>query len=547
MTVEACKTTDVTPVVNMPAATTCVWSTKPSLMCVEDVEIEDIPALVHMADMEAARAKRRAEDERTITKRPAAAAKGQCAKKVRKESVASAATIASGAGGDGALPHLERFEALEVVKGDRPMSRCFLLSPATEELACAIFESDDTIHYVGKYGTYVLVRYSKSQGIAARENDFSSRGVVSIAPKESSVKKLIKDITWQLLLKRDCHFPVEPTPLANYINFFHAGRWRSQHVVLYVIDAIISSMKGHSLQRRHAFILMDVLRKFLAAFHATNCMCSCRQGCNSILMLNGVSGISPDRKHDNLGYGNALQVLTLVDKRHNTHIKSDTKPTVRSKPTSWLRLTTDNTFHSYRDRLERLSNKKSKNEVEVAELERYEHEKRMEHLRSQCEARGLDAPAEDLAQIAAFDGDDRYHSRESIGRMLVTLRDTTTCCAKDTCGRQICYGDNGDNDRMTLAHVPTRASPDRLCNSLGYLGNTSLVCSSCNMSEREYSRVHDDRTRSTKSSTYKLSDYKGRCITYLEGLIEIEASGDTDKQKAARKKELRQRIIAMSE
>ncbi|KAG5183877.1 hypothetical protein JKP88DRAFT_290146 [Tribonema minus] len=238
-----------------------------TLVRVEDVDIDGIPALANMADMEAARAKRRDEDERTATKRPGTATKGQ---------------------------------------------------RATKDLVQDIFESDDTIHFVGI------------------------------------------------------------------------------------------------------------------------------ESCDSILTLNGISGISPDRKFDELGYGDRLQVLQLSDKRHNTHIKSDAVPTVRAQPTSWLVVTTGHTLGSYRDRSKRLVNKKSKNEVEVAELQRYAHEKRMEQLRAQCKARKLDAPAEDMAVIAAFDADDR-------------------------------------------------------------------------------------------------------CIAYLKGLIEIEASGDTDKAKAVRKKELRQQIIDMTE
>ena len=44
-----------------------------------------------------------------------------------------------------------------------------------------------------------------------------------------------------------------------------------------------------------------------------------------------------------------------------------------------------------------------------------------------------------------------------------------------------------------------------------------------------------------------LSDYKGRCIAYIEGLIEIEAGGGTDKAKAALKKEMRKKITAITE
>ncbi|KAG5183939.1 hypothetical protein JKP88DRAFT_244811 [Tribonema minus] len=545
MTASAHKTTDFAAVSTVPAAMTCEFSTKPSIMLVADVEIEDIPALATMADMVAAR-KKRAEDERTVTKRTAAAAKGRRAKKARKEPVASVATAPAEVGGDGeALPHLERFKNLEEVKGD--MSRSLLLSPCTEDLVQDIFESDDTIHFVGIYGTYILVQYSKSQSVTARKTTFSSLGIVATAPKDIALKQLIADITWQFARKRDCTFPVEPVPPPNYINFFNEGRWRSQHIVLHTLDTIMKNMKSHSAQRNHAFVLLDVLGKLMAAFHGTDCTCACRESCDSILTLNGISGISPDRKFDEQGYGDRLQVLQLFDKRHNTHIKSNTMPTVRSRRKSWLLVTTDNTFQHYRDRSERLSNKKSKNEVELAELQRYAHEKRMEQLRAQCKARKLDAPAEDMAVIAAFDADDRYHSKPSISRMLISLRDTTTHCSKESCGNKICYGDNGDNDLMTLAHVPTRASPDRISNVLGYLGNTRLVCASCNMSERDHSRVHDDRTRSTKSLTYQLSAYKERCIAYLKGLVDIEVRGGTDLEKAARKKELRQQIIDMTE
>eukprot|EP00611_Tribonema_gayanum_P032152 TRINITY_DN947_c0_g1_i11.p1 TRINITY_DN947_c0_g1~~TRINITY_DN947_c0_g1_i11.p1 ORF type:complete len:309 (+),score=66.53 TRINITY_DN947_c0_g1_i11:2721-3647(+) len=308
-------------------------------------------------------------------------------------------------------------------------------------------------------------------------------------------------------------------------------------------------MKSNSGSRNHAFEILDVLRKFLAAFHTTDCKCACKADCDSVLSLNGICGISPDRKHDKKGNGDPLQVLTLFDKRHNTAIKSDAEPTARSRPDGWLNVTTHNTIGDYRERSEILDKKedKKKTEVEVAELKRYAHEKAMEQLRKLCKQLKLEATAEDLAQIAAFDDNDRFHSIASIRRMLITLRDSTTHCSREDCDNKICYGDNGDNDWMTLAHVPNRASPDRLSNNLGYLGNTRLVCTSCNMVERNYPRVHDERTRSTKSPIYKLSKYKGRCIAYLEGLIEIEARGGTKKEKKALKKLLRKRIIAMTE
>ncbi|KAG5176643.1 hypothetical protein JKP88DRAFT_282658 [Tribonema minus] len=52
-----------------------------------------------------------------------------------------------------------------------------------------------------------------------------------------------------------------------------------------------------------------------------------------------------------------------------------------------------------------------------------------------------------------------------------------------------------------------------------------------------------------RHNTYIKSDAvpTDRCIAYIEGLIEIEAGGGTDKAKAALKKEMRKKIIAMTD
>eukprot|EP00611_Tribonema_gayanum_P032167 TRINITY_DN947_c0_g1_i25.p1 TRINITY_DN947_c0_g1~~TRINITY_DN947_c0_g1_i25.p1 ORF type:complete len:213 (+),score=55.49 TRINITY_DN947_c0_g1_i25:1978-2616(+) len=168
----------------VPATMPYVFTTKQSPMRVDDVDSEDIPLLAAMADMAAARAQR----AEPTAKRPAAATKGRRAKKVRKETVAAVDAAAAGGDQAAALPHIERFETLDEVSKNT-MSQCFLLSSATEELARNIFESDTTIHFVGKYGTYLLVRYSQPQGVAARKKTFSHHAVVTTAPKASGLKK----------------------------------------------------------------------------------------------------------------------------------------------------------------------------------------------------------------------------------------------------------------------------------------------------------------------------------------------------------------------
>ncbi|KAG5178039.1 hypothetical protein JKP88DRAFT_248341 [Tribonema minus] len=239
----------------------------------------------------------------------------------------------------------------------------------------------------------------------------------------------------------------------NFI-FLSVGRWRSQHVVVHGLDNIMENMKSSNMQHGRAFVTKDVLHKLLAAFHATDCTCA------DLRLHIDTRGISADRKEDNVGYGDMLQVLQLLDKRHNTYIKRDAVPTVRAEPRSWMAAKTFSVHGHYRDRSERLLNKKKKNEVDLAELKRYEHETMMEQLRAACKAPCL--------RVVQFVG-------------------------------------------------------ERL--------------------------LKDSRRQDTvdKVADIMLSDYRIRCIAYIKGLIEIEAGGGTDKDKAVLKKEMRKKIIAMTE
>ncbi|KAG5184465.1 hypothetical protein JKP88DRAFT_255454 [Tribonema minus] len=564
---------DIAAAASAPAVRvrTAMFSKQPAILRVDDVNTEDIPVMATIADMKAARetraeneraANKRAANKRAANKRAAAGADGGHVKKTRTVPPGNTVDTAADGGEEAAaLPHIEQLKALEELQGIDTKSQRFLLFGCTDERPQLCKKRPSSPKETQ------AVFPNKTQKIAARKKTFTPLGVLVTAPKQDCLKKLLNEVEFGTLHQRDPTFPVEPEPLPDFSNYFENGRWRSQHVVLHVIDKILCSMKSHSGQRDgHDFVLIDVMRKFLQAFHATNCSCGCgRHYCRSVLYLNGPSRISPDRKFDGCDYGHVLQVITLVDKRHNTPIKDDTVPTVRSHPASWLTVTTSDTLKNYRTRSEVLINKRTKNEVELAELQRYVYEKAMEEVRKLLKAlkkAGKSLPEDVAAQIKAFDLDDRYHSSASIRRMLVTLRKITKVCANLDCGNKLCYGDDGHHDKMTLAHVPTRASPDRLLNALGYIGNTRLVCSSCNFSENEYSRVDDERTKSTKTPLYKLADYKGRCIAYLEGLIAMEAheptaeekaeldKADLDKlvkEKAKLKKALRKRIIAMTE
>jgi hypothetical protein len=445
--------------------------------------------------------------------------------------------------------HAKRNARIKLFQGVKECTssnlKSFLVYPATPDMVNTIFDMEpDKISSVGMFGQYIIVGYYKTVNATARK-----RSIIKAIPAievtalgQTAVKMLTKNIVWDALQERDIAYPTEPSPPTNFINHIEVGRWYSTHVVPYVIDLILRNMKSNSKSRKgqHDFKYIEVLHKLRAMFETnTDGRCGCgRSECDVQLTLNGVKGISPDRKHDHLGYGHLEQILVLVCKWHNTSLKCETTPKTRSCRGSWLATTTNSIRNSYRRRMRILKKKKCKSAVESEQLRKFAHFEAMEAMIKQ--------KTKTLANerlIEEYNGNIDHHSTVNIRRILTELRDSTTHCWK--CLRTLVYGDDGDIDAMTLANVERRASPDRTENMLNYTGgNTKLVCTSCNFAENEYSRVNDDDVRSSKTPDYVLTDkLKALCIMYINALIIIGNTDDSRKTKRANRSEMRKRLF----
>ncbi|KAG5186374.1 hypothetical protein JKP88DRAFT_240976 [Tribonema minus] len=420
--------------------------------------------------------------------------------------------------------------------------RSLLIYPGTCDMVQQIFDMEpDNISSVGVLGPYIIITYFKFSNAIFRKKLIANLipDVELTALSQGAVKVLTKDIAWDVALERDIAYPPEPIPPANMINHFE-GSWRSKHVVPSTIDMIMKSMKSHSKTRGHNFETLNVLRKILEAFkNNTDHMCGCgRAECDVRLTLNGVTGFSPDRLHDYLAYGDVQQIIELVCKLHNTPVKHNATPKRRCRSESWIMVTARNMQLSYKDRMTILTNKQRKSALEKDQLIRFAHWTEMEDL-----IKKKTKSTDEEVLITEYNADPNYHSTETIKRILIALRDTTTQCWK--CLRELIFGDDGDIDIMSLTNVAARASPDRTENHRGYTGgNTRLVCTSCNFADRGYNRSIIDDVRSTKTPDYVLTDELNElCIIYINALIDIEDTDDTDKVKTAKRLEMRKRLF----
>lgn len=426
-------------------------------------------------------------------------------------------------------------------------TRSLLVHPATEDMVHTIYNMDDNISSVGLFSQYIIISYLKSARTTTVKKPISNEvsRVKITALGQRAVKLLTKDITWECRVERDVTYPDEPTPSPNFVNYFNKGRWHSMHVVQRVIDMIFNNMKCHSKPpRNHSFEPVKVLRKLRQAFETnTDGSCGCgRPTCDVQLSLNGVMGISPDRTHDHLGYGDAEQIIKLVCKWHNTSLKHNTIPTRRSCSSSWLLVTTGGIREHYKARMKILKKKTRQSTVEKDQLLQFAHFEAMELLMKK-----KDKSAEDERRIKEYIADPDHHSTANIKRILIELRRTTTRCWK--CLREIIYGDDGDIDIMTLAYVERRASPDRIDNMLSYTGgNMKLVCTSCNFSERGYSRINIDEVIPTKTPNYLLTpELNHLCTVYINELIRIEDTDDSKDVKDDNRREMRKLLFPKPE
>jgi hypothetical protein len=436
---------------------------------------------------------------------------------------------------------VKKFKGAKEIKNDK--ITLLLMYPATEDMVPQIFDMEpENTTYVGLFNQYILVTYFKTVSAKARKMTFAKafHGIEVTALGQEAVKLFTEDIICDTFQERDIVYPTEPTPPTNFMNFLHHGRWTSRHVIQSIIDTMLKNMNGHSKSRKQDFECVSALQKLREAFEtniAGHCGCG-RAECDVQLTLNGVMGISPDRRHDHLGYGYAEQIIKLVCKWHNTSFKCDALPTKRAYPEGWLNATTGSTRKKYRARMMKLRKKKRTSAVEKDQLRKFAHFEAMEQL---IKKKPESADVERLVKEYMADPD--HHSIANIRCILIELRENTTHCYK--CLRELLYGDEGDSDIMTLAHVSARASADRSENTLDYTGgNTKLVCTSCNWVEKEYSRSIIDDVRSKKTPAYGLTpELKELCITYIDALITIEDTDDSDEVKTFKRRAMRKRLF----
>ncbi|KAG5186397.1 hypothetical protein JKP88DRAFT_241003 [Tribonema minus] len=444
--------------------------------------------------------------------------------------------------------HNAKVRQFQGVKSHKsPDVKAFLVHPATTVMVQQLFDMEpDIITSVGLFGDFIIVTYFKRASAKLRKKLITKLipDIEVTALGQNAVTLLVKDIVWSTLKTRPMTYPEEPMPNMNFVNFLKNGSWRTAHAVARVIDTILGNMNSNSGRRGHEFNSVNVLQKLIEAFERSDGFCGCgRPECNVELTLNGIKGISPDRRHDHLGYGCPEQVINLICKWHNAPVKHNALPANRSRWESWLSTTTGNIRQNHETRMKTLKQKRSRSAEEDEELRKRAHEERMEAL-----IKKKNKTNEEERLVKEYDASPLYHSSANIRRILVKLRDTTTHCHK--CLRALIYGDDGHADLMTLTNVATRASPDRDNLVKGYTcGNTKLVCTSCNFVENEYSRSIIDAVKSTKTPEYALTaELKELCLLYLRALLAIEQGEyedveDVDEAKKARRHALRREMF----
>ena len=86
-------------------------------------------------------------------------------------------------------------------------------------------------------------------------------------------------------------------------------------------------------------------------------------------------------------------------------------------------------------------------------------------------------------------------TKDELYPIVESIANATTHCARTTCGRELVYGDDGGGVRgyVKIKRLPTRASVDRIDNSIGYhiKSNLRIVCMACNKAQRDHVRTRD--------------------------------------------------------